>query len=649
MKRLALASAVPLAAALLITALIWLPTLGNGFTNWDDPLYVTSNEAVRNPTWRGAAGFLTSFTAANYHPLTMLSLALDAHLWGLDPAPFHAVNLAFHLGGTALVFLVAAALGSGALASFLTAILFGVHPLHVESVAWISERKDVLSTFFFLGAWLAYLKGAGREGGRRFPRGAFVLFVLALLSKSTAVTFPLVMLLSDYLGGRRLDRRSILEKAPFLAASLLFGVIALLAQGSAQSIRQGDAFPLAEAPLIAGYGLAFYLVKLAAPLRLSAVYPYPSAPGGGLPAIFPLAAVLSGSLLGLSLWFGRASRKVVFGVLFFLVTILPVLQFIPLGYAVAADRYTYLPSVGLFWLGAEGFAAGLERLRRRGVWPMAAASVAAGLWIAGLALLTILRIPVWRDSVTLWENALASYPAAPVAHSNLGMALAARGEKGPAREHFDRAIALSPGNPADFYNRGLLLAGEKRHGEALADFNAAIRLDPAYYMAWCNRGASRSDTGDTAGAMADYDRAIALDPSRSNAWYGRGNVRRAAGDAAGALADYDAALARAPGWAEAWNNRAAARVDLGDLQGAIDDYTRAVTLKPDFAAALANRGVVRMQLGDAAGAIDDYTRALALAPGTPRIHRARAEAWRALGDENRAAEDLNRAGEPLSP
>ena len=535
---------------LAVTAVAYLPSLDNGFTNWDDPLYVTANEAVRRLSPHSAAGFFTSFTAGNYHPLTLLSLAVNQRLFGGAAASFHTVNLALHLANTLLVFLIATLLsrpvagssspGSRTVAPFVAALLFGVHPLHVESVAWIAERKDVLSTFFFLAAWLSYLRHHPLKLGWSWYWLSVVLLALSLLSKSMGVSFPLVIFLSDRLFRRSVDRRMLLEKVPFLALSLGFGAVALIAQRSGEAIRLSADFPLWKTPFIAGYGLVFYLVKLVVPLGLSAFYPLPGTPGAALPPVLPAALLLALALAAAVLSLGRHRERLRFGVLFFLVSILPVLQIVPIGQAVTADRYTYLPSFGLFWLAGEGFARLLQRLSgpRRGGWTRAAAAWAGlALAVVCLAQLTWRRTQVWRDGVTLWENVITSYPDSALARKNLGIARHERSDAAGAVEDLTVALRQTPFDPDVYRSRGSAYVDLGQSDLALADFDRAVGLKPDHAEALNNRGALLAARGALLRALSDFDRAIAVNPRYAMALLNRARAREALGDLAGAGED----------------------------------------------------------------------------------------------------------------
>ena len=333
-----------LGAILVLTFAVYAPSLDNGFTNWDDDRYVETNPLLRHP---GLKAVLTTPVEGNYHPLTIWSLALNYRISGLDPASYHWLSLLLHLANTALVFLFIRKLSGGRLwTSVVTSLFFGIHPMHVESVAWIAERKDVLYAFFYLTGLIAYLKYLERRQ-LRWLGVTLLAFVLSVASKPAAVVFPITLLAIDYYCRRAFDLSLVVEKVPFLAVSLAGGILTLKAQQSTGAIGVHMWDPLQKL-LIASYGTLMYVVKLFLPVRLSALYPYPAA-GKGLGPEFYVAFVTLLVLLTTVVYLCRRSRAVLFGLAFFFVNIVLVLQFFTVGQAVMADRYTYLPYIGLFF------------------------------------------------------------------------------------------------------------------------------------------------------------------------------------------------------------------------------------------------------------------------------------------------------------
>ena len=330
--------------ALLITAGSLFPSIQNKFTNWDDGEYVTENTLIRDISPASIKGMFVEPVSSNFHPLTIFSFAVEYKFAGLNPFFYHLTNLVIHLLNTGFVFLFIYLLCRNGPVAFLTALLFGIHPLHVESVAWISERKDVLYTFFYLSSLIAYIRYLERANAGAYVL-SFLLFILSCLAKSMAVTLPAVLLLIDYYRSGKLTRGNIIAKVHFFAVSAAVSFIAVMTQRAQEVIeRTQEVFGSLMNVYVAVKGICFYLWKIIIPVHLSAIYPMPPAVRGGELAL-DIAVVAA---LSLAIYFSRKkSRIYIFGGLFFLITILPVLKFIPIGNAIfAADRYTYVPSIG---------------------------------------------------------------------------------------------------------------------------------------------------------------------------------------------------------------------------------------------------------------------------------------------------------------
>ena len=311
-----------------VTAVSFLSSLDNGFVNWDDNEYVTENYAIRSFSWNTLKTIFTSFYLGTYCPLVILSYTLEYALFGLAPFGYHLTNLLLHIGNTLLVFALVLRLSTHPPSALVAALLFGVHPLHVESVAWVTERKDVLSTLFFLGALLCYLRYQEDKQAHLYAL-SIVAFVLSLFSKPMGVTLPLILLLCDYLCARGWTYRTLVEKVPFVMVSALFSVIMVLAQHSSGGINAARFSALVDNVLVACWGLVFYLSKTLAPVGLSAYYPYPPEISFHLLAFFLPPILLLALTAGV--WISRRyTRTVVFGSLFFFVTLLPVLKIIPI-------------------------------------------------------------------------------------------------------------------------------------------------------------------------------------------------------------------------------------------------------------------------------------------------------------------------------
>ena len=539
----------------------------------------------------------TSFYVACYLPLTILSYAVEYHFSGLNPFAYHAISLILHLGNCLLVFWFIFMLRANLTAAFITALLFGIHPLHVESVAWVSERKDVLCTLFFLAALISYQYYHRKATSPALYSLSLLFFLCALLSKAMAITLPCVLLLCDYFNQRAWNRKLLWEKVPFFLLAAIFAAVALYAQHSLGGVRNQPSVSLLDTMVIAGYGLVFYLTKILVPLNLSCLYPYPNM-AQGLPVSFYAAAMLALVLLAAVAYAVRYARTISFGALFFLITIAPVLQLVPIGQAMAADRYTYIPAIGLLYLAAEGFArlwgSGGEAAQKRNSLLLPAAIFICAM----LCVLTWQRCLVWKDGVTLWNDVIRNYPLDPVAYHNRALAFKDAGDYERAIADFTTALSISPQFIDAYNNRGLAYKNKKEFKKALADFDTALSLSPRYAKAWCNRGLTCTLIGEYQRAIADLNQALALDPQFAIACYNRGNAYAAIAENERAIADYTQALSIDPCYAEAYNNRANLFLKEKLYDRAIEDYSQALKFKPGFTTARYNRAVAYYEKGD---------------------------------------------------
>lgn len=592
-----------LAAALLAVVVLgaFLPALNADFTNWDDGEYVLSNPIVHDvPGHLRELG--TAFVVGNYHPLTLLSLGGDYAVAGARPFVFHLTNVLLHVAATILAFLIAGRVLGDVGSAFVAALFFGLHPMHVESVAWIAERKDVLYAALTLASLLAYLAYLDDLRPAKLVLSS-ALFLLALLAKGQAVTLAVLLVVVDLWRGRRLsDVRVIAEKAPYFALAICFGIVAVQGQTATGATAHGGG-PIDRLP-VAAFGFVSYAVKFLVPYNLSAIYPYPPDVPWTWWACVPLVA----AYVVLTVWALRwPGRVVFFGLAFFLVSILPVVELVPIGDVIMADRYIYLASFG--WCVLLGYAysraAGYETARR-----VAVAAIAAALFVG-----TWRRCGVWRDSETLWLDTTRKQPTATVAWNNLG---------------------------TFYYSVG-------RHAEAVAAFDASAQANPDFLDPIANRARAKRDQGDLAGAEADLRNAIARSPTYAFGHAQLGIVELLAGRNDDAVKSFDTAIALKPDYAEAYSGRGAARMQRGDVAGGLGDMDRAVELGPGTPDVYLNRGIALGMAGKLPQAIDDFGRVIALAPRDAKGYLSRARAYRVQGRKDLACADLQEAARCTPP
>jgi Flp pilus assembly protein TadD len=535
--------------------------LDDGFVDYDDPLYVTDNPHVL--AGLGAGGLRWAFATlrtGNWHPLTWLSLQLDATLFGLAAPGFHLTNVLLHVANAVLLFAALRRLTGALWCSLAVAALFALHPLHVESVAWVSERKDVLSTFFGLLALLAYAAYARDPRPRRYLPVALA-FALSLLAKPMLVTLPFVLLLLDYwpLGrfgtqasparGRGLWRL-VSEKLPLLALSAASCAVTLYAQRAGGAVAGLADVPLGVRVATALQAYAGYLAQAAWPARLAACYPLPA--GDISPGPTLLAAAVVAALTAVAVAARRRPYLLV-GWLWYLGTLVPVIGLVQVGLQARADRYTYFPLIGVF-LAAVWGAADLARGRRGGIAALAAAA-AAVLLACGLA--TRQQVRRWHDPVTLWEHAAAVTEGNWVALTALGGALLDEGRANAAAAACEQALRIRPGNGRAENNLGAARLQQGDYEAAASWFRAAARDDPTLAEAYANLGRTLLLRGRPAEAVEPFRRAGRLRGDSARIRSGLAFALHKAGRADEAAAEYRAADALDPNWAyavgrEAW-------------------------------------------------------------------------------------------------
>ncbi|MDD4004015.1 MAG: hypothetical protein PHW69_02290 [Elusimicrobiaceae bacterium] len=405
--RPAVVKGVLIAAVVFLSAMAMWPSAGGAFV-LDDPAYIASNPLIRDLSPKGVRKIFASTHYGLYKPVTMLSFALDYRNAGLRPRVYHITNIVLHSANAALVLLLVLLLTGDSRVAFLCALLFGVHPLHVESVAWISERKDMLYSLFFLLSSLFYIKYV-TEGSAAGHILSLVCFGLSLMAKPMGLTLPAVLFVYDYLLGRRFAWRLALEKVFYILLAGLFGLWTYALLHSANQLAKG--FSLPDRVLFVFYGLKFYVWKLICPVTLSAMYPFPDKPGGILPLEYWLSPVTVLGCIALLFLFFRRSRAVMAGLAFYMITVAPVLQFVPVGPVITADRYSYIPALGLFLPLSVYAVRLLAKLREKNIRLAAGVTVCMALCVITLFFAARARCAAWKNNMTLFSDAVEKYPS----------------------------------------------------------------------------------------------------------------------------------------------------------------------------------------------------------------------------------------------
>lgn len=586
--------------AVLATLLAYLPIVDNRFVEWDDSLLIIGNYHIRHLDLRSIGWIFTNPYEGNYIPLTWLSLALDFKVGRLEPWVYHLNDLILQCLNTAIVFYLSLKLlrivrkapttptkkGDGGLsepadrplwAAFGTALLFGLHPIHVESVAWASERKDILcGSFYFLGLWV-YLDyalavrspAAGNTQGntRRKYFACLGLFIAALLSKPTAVSLPFVLLLLDHWPLGRLGsqfKKCFMEKIPFGIATLAASGIAMVSQRQVGALSNLQQFPLFFRLMNAGHSVLFYLWNMLYPFRLAAYYPCHPDEASSFGYVFSVFSVLAVSCL---CWIYRKKYPYFLTAWFFyLMTLAPVIGIIQVGSQAAADRYAYLPSWGIFLLAAAFLARSLSRRP----WVLFA------LALAGTALLgyrTHLQVSFWKDTVALWENVFRCYPKNNYeAYHNLASAYEKSGQWDKALFNYSVAIRINPYSLHSYWGKANVLSAQGSLEESIGEFKDAIKMDPRYPPLHTDLAMVYQKKGMVKEALAEAEEAVQMDPNYPVAYNNLGIIEQNQGRMEEALADFAKARTLDPDNADYLRNLIAACQKAGKPKEALALY-----------------------------------------------------------------------------
>jgi tetratricopeptide (TPR) repeat protein len=631
-----------------ITAWVYLPVRSNGFVNYDDPDYVTSNPHVQSGiSWENLKWAFTTGHASNWHPLTWVSHMLDWQMFGAHAAPQHLVSLGFHAANTLLLFFLLLKITGGLWRSAMVAVLFALHPAHVESVAWISERKDVLSAFFWMLTLITYAEYAIKRSSRTLETAhrnysagqglppllyyglSLVLFMLGLMSKPMVVTLPFVLLLLDYwpfarvleYGGKfkRMTVFSlIIEKTPFFILSALSSYITFVVQ------RKGGAVStsISLAGRIANAAISYvrYIGEMLWPHHLSVLYPHP----GHWPLtqiIIAVALLLFISALVVMLMRKRPYLAV--GWFWFLGTLVPVIGLIQVGVQSMADRYTYIPFIGLFisvvWGAADVFTEIYKAQPMAGLISKAA-SIFAGLILLICASLTSNQIRYWRNSETLFQHAVSVTKGNYLAYNNLGFYLSHDGKPLEAMENYRKSLEINPNYEDALNNMGYALAGLKKPVEAIPYYLAALRIRPKHTEVHNNLGNAFADLGQIDKAMEQYRMVLSEQPDHVDAHNNLGIALAMKGQLDVAIGHFHEAIKNRPGDAGAHSNLGNAFAAQQKFKEAMQEYEACLRLKPDDAQAHNNLANVLAEEGLVKESIIHYERALQLNADNPEAH-----------------------------
>jgi tetratricopeptide (TPR) repeat protein len=568
-----------------VVIVVYWRTLGNLFINFDDGAYIFNNDHVKaGLTLEGLRWAFTSSGGFYWQPLTWLSHMLDVEMFGLNPGGHHLVNILWHAASSALLVIVLWRMTGHLWRSAFAGALFALHPLRVESVAWAAERKDVLSTFFFLCTLWAYVWYTERPDSRRRYAAVAGAMALGLMAKPSVVSAPFALLLLDYWPLARKERWTALvrEKLPF------FGLAAAVSVATYVGQKQAGAIGAVENPAPTGalgnvaLSYAHFLWKILWPHPLAIVYPYPRSIAA---MTIVLCCLLLAAITGVVVWFGRKARYLPFGWFWYLGTLAPMTGIVQVGIQAYPDRFSYIPSIGIFvavvWLAADVF----ERRKWRLAAPVAAATV-----LPVLAFATWSQLPNWRDDETVWRHAVDS----------------------------------TSGNMPALYNLGKDFADAGRTKEAVPLLKEAMRLDPDFYPVYYELGKAQVGEGDAASAIRNFSEAVRRKPDYAEAYYGRATTYMKTGDTEAAESDLRKTLegGSTDQWAaDAHNSLGVILAQTGNLSGATEQFRQAVLVRPDLVEAQENLAKGLAAQGRVREAVAGLQRALTATRGNSEIRK----------------------------
>lgn len=500
-----------LTAILVFTFILYLRTFNHSFLyGWDDGEYI-GHSTIQNLNFENTGKYFSTFYLGMYQPIPVLAFAVNYYFSGTNPLPYHLFNLLIHLLNVVLVFVFVKKLTGSIYSGLLAAALLAIHPMNVESIAWLSARSTGLFTMFYLLALLAYLRHLNHGDKFKDVAITFVFFLLALFSKSMAATLPLVLIVLDSWHRRRFNKIAILEKIPFFVLSVIFGLISIKAAASFGHIEVLETeYSLLDRLFLLSYGVAFYLTKLVLPVNLSAIYTFPEKTNGWMPAEYYLSFVFL-LLIAYGIFrLRKYRRETLLGVAFFIFSISMVLPLFWSRLFIAAERYVYLPYIGIFAVAGIWFTALLNVELKVSTATRNWILAIAGSWILVLGNASFVRTQVWQNTRVLMEDVIDK-------------------QRSPADQAFGWFFL---GNVSDRENKPL---------QAIKEYDRALDLNPKHIQARNNRGIMRGTTGDFAGSLADFDEAIRLKPDYAESWYNRGIVNYQLGKVQVACRDWQQA------------------------------------------------------------------------------------------------------------
>lgn len=610
---------IAIGLCLLISSFVFQNTLDNAFVNWDDNKNFYENEHITTLNdenfWSNTKDIFASNVIGNYNPLTIWTFLLDAKIYGVDnPMGWHLNNVLLHLVGVFFVFLIGRRLKLNVMSAAFLALLFGVHPLRSESVAWVTERKDVLFGAFYLAAIYQYLRYK-LDGKKKAVTWIFLFFILSLLSKIQAVALPLTLIAIDYYLDQKISLKSIISKWPYFLLSLMVGLIGIYFLGEQGSLdATSSTYPVWQRLFVGSYSYCVYIVKTIIPYRMSPLYPYPPE----IPIEFYLSMLVLPVFIGGMYYAYKKQLYVwVFGFAVFTFNIVFLLQVLGAGQGFLADRFTYIAHLGLYFI----MAYYLEKASQHPKWKTPSL-ILAGTLIVAFSFMTFQQNQIWKNSGTLWTHVLKYYKKAKLPYGNRANYYRDNGQLKEAMSDYNDAIRLGEASGktaslAQTYNSRARLYFDGSNNRdtlilALQDYTKAIELKPGDGEFHTNRGATFARLGDIDNALKDITKGIEFKPNHAVAYLNRSLMYGAKGRPDLAKKDLDTYLQLNPYNSDMWYEKARLQQQIGDLNGAIASFTRAIELNASKGVYFYGRSKAYLASNNRAKAIEDFNTATGL-------------------------------------
>jgi len=628
-----------LTLSLLLVAVVYTRVLKSSFVNWDDNVYITGNKLIKDISVRQIPSLFRITFDGHYHPLTLISLGLDYKIAGLKPWFFHLHNVLLHLLNVFLVFILFKSLLKNTVAAGITSLLFALHPMNVEVVAWATSRKDVLFSAYFLLSLFCYRLYVKKNSGLLYLLSLF-LFLLSCLAKGQAIVLSFCLLIIDYLLGRRIwSVKVLLEKIPFFLLTLTFTMVAVYAQKQSGYIASNEtAFSLPQIIVYPCISFLMYLYKIILPVNLSAYYPYPSEPGQAIPWFYWLAIIPAVAYLWIIFRLIKKHPVAAAGMLFFLMNIFIFLKWIPVSNYIIADRYGYIAGTGFFMIAGH-YLSKYVNLKPSSGYILAILIVLVFLYSA----MAFHRVQIWNSSLSLLDDILRKHPNVYTALNCRGDFKKEQGNYQGAMKDFNQAITLRHGLARGYANRANLYYLMNMPLNAIADINKALILQPNNEKILNDRGLLLTKFGRIREAMNDFNRSLEINPGFAEVYNNRGMLKAMTGKFDGAEKDFTLALGIDPTLGYVWMNRAHCNNQTGNFRQALEDAGKAIELDADNPKAYYEKGYAWYNLKGFSHAISGFTEAIRKDPGYGEAYLYRGYSNYNAGNFVSAITDLDKA------